>query len=205
MRHFLGYKSTGEIATIETFGPGGWPTSCGSCEGGCDPMTNINCVYPPAVDLKNKRANRNPEIVGYVLYDCPCSSSNPVCQPGCYNNFMSTHYVDVETKTALSKPSVEMQIDAVAVADKDLVDKLPGTDVVLKLVGPDVPDGATATCSTKGPVDITPEGPDTFQLTFSGGVTNTKTLTTPAQGSKGRVFLGGKYVRFQGFTLRGWT
>ena len=204
MKHFLGYKADGTFGSIETYGPGGWPPC--TCSPNCTLLSNPNCSYPPVVHLRDSRAKNNPEILGYYLYDCPCPTTDPVCEASCYSTFYGTHFV--VNNLAVAKPSCMIHLDSgsgfAAVADGTTVDQTPGQTVTIKVVGALVPDLEDVNVGTSG-VDITPEGDDIFTLAFSGGESATKVLTTPGQGLKSTLSIGGKYIRPTTIYLRGWA
>lgn len=200
MKHFLGYRSNGTIASVETYSPGGWP-DCNCCED-CECLASPGCMMEACVSLRAKRADRNPDIVGYIAYDCPCPKTESICNLGCYNTFSAVNYVDVSTKTAKPKPTSVMQLDDIDVVADSTVSRPPGTAAEFKLVGPDIPDGSVVDVLTKGPADIT-EGPNQLQLTFTGGVTDSVTFYSPGQGVKVMVSVSGKFIRPRTFQFRG--
>lgn len=158
---------------------------------------------PAVKSLLLTRNTKNPEIVGYLPYDCPCSSDQKVCEFGHYNEYYVMNYVDVMSKTIKPKPTATILIDDVSVIDKQLVSKQPSSQCSFKLISDDTPDGTIVSVDTRGQVDII-DGPDEFKLTFNNGETESKTFIVPAQGMKAQILIyGGKFVRPQRFFLRG--
>jgi len=158
---------------------------------------------PAVASLRKRRSANNPEVVGFIAYDCPCSSALKRCDENHCSSWLADNYVDVDTKTWAAKPAITVQIDGSDTPPDTVVSKTPITTVAFKVVGSGVPDGATVTVNTKGPVDIT-DGPDEFELTFTDGQTDTVSLIVPGHGIKGRIVLHGKYSRPTLVYLRGW-
>jgi hypothetical protein len=111
--------------------------------------------------------------------------------------------MDMQTKLLVAKPLRNVLIDDVSVFHGETVTKEPGTQVVLKIVSADTPDGGVVRCTQKGVIDLTLE--DEWELLFEGGISETKILITPAQGTKGAVHIGGKLMRPMTFCLRGFA
>jgi hypothetical protein len=197
MRHFFGYDINGSLRSIETYGPAGWPKD--HC------LINPACNKAAVLSLKEDRAGKNPDIVGWVLFDCGCdvAAGRLVRDCKCVTNRFSNSYVDMTVKTLKPKPTRSVYIDGVLINDKDVVTKNPGAAIKLKIVSADMETGQIVECGQKGPVDVAPEA--TWQMTFSSGETEEKTLTAPAQGTKAVVFMAGTRVRPFMFTLRGFV
>ena len=202
MRHFIGYRADGTLAPLETYSPGGWPVC--QCREGCGCLADHTCMMDACVSLRTSRMNRNPDIVGFALYDCPCPSTEEICETGCFNTQFANHYIDIGTKSFVAKPAISMQIDNVGISNEEVVSRPPGNTCVFKLVGPDIPDGAEAYITTSNQVDIV-EGPNRFQLFFTNGSTPEVTLYAPSQGAKSRLTISGKYIRPQWLILRGFA
>ena len=103
----------------------------------------------------------------------------------------------------VKKPLRTVYVDDYAVSNNETITREPGTQVVLKIISTGMDDGVIARCTQKGQVDLTLD--DEWDLVFSGGVTDTKVLTTPAQGTKGIVGITGKMIRPLVFCLRGFA
>jgi len=192
MRHYFGYRADGTLASVETYS-GGWP------QGVC--MADLGCDHPTVTNLRAVRAQNNPEIVGFVAYDCDCPSDEETCD--CINDKFAGHCVNIETKQFVAKPTTAVFVGGTQVLHGETVTRPPGAAVKLKVVSPDSPDGATLSFATKGPVEISLESQIT--LTFTHGETQEITLVAPAQGSKGTAFITGKLARPFAFSLRGFA
>lgn len=201
MRHFLGYKSSGEIISVDSYLPGGWPSSCDMCQGNCKVLEDPDCRLPNAVSMRTKRAKSKPELIGWLAYDCPCSPSVKRCV-GCFNDFIAHHYVDVDNKKFVLKPATKMILSGREIKSRSVFDARPVTILKFKVVG-DAPDGAVVDVATGGVADITP-GENFTKLTFTGGETEELELIAPSHGLKGQCGIFGKYVVPQMFYLRGW-
>lgn len=197
MRHYFGYDIDGVLRSMETYGPTGWPSD--AC------MADPDCAAEAALSLRASRSNKNPEIIGWVLFDCCCDPSQGCCLRDCHciGDKFAESYVDVSTKTIKAKPMRTVYVDDVVVKSRDTITKSPGTVVTLKIVSANMPDGEKVKCVQKGVIDLALE--DEWELTFTGGETDTKTLTAPSQGTKGGVHLHGRYMRPHHFLLRGFA
>lgn len=197
MRHFFGYDINGALRSIETYGPAGWPTD--HC------LINPACNKAAVLSLKEDRAAKNPEVIGWVLFDCGCNagSGHLIRDCPCVAKKFANGYVDVATKTLKSKPQRSVYVDGALVNDRDTVSKPPGAVVRLKIVSADMENGQVAQCAQKGQIEIAAE--PSWEMTFNGGETEEKVLVAPAQGTKGSVFIGGIRVRPLMFQLRGFA
>ena len=196
MRHYFGYDINGALRSIENYGPAGWPANFR--------MDDPDCTADVVTSLRERRASKNPEIIGWVLFDCQCDASQGaiIADCKCCNSKFSTSYVDVQTKTLKTKPLRTVYIDSDVVNNGDIVTRAPGTVVTLK-VAASLPDGEIVHCVQTGQVDLTLD--DEWDLTFTNGVTDTKSLTAPAQGSRGAVAISGPRIRPMSFFLRGFA
>lgn len=196
MRHYFGYTITGELVTIEVYGPAGWPA--GKC------LANPDCNADAVTSLKASRAIKNPEVVGFIPYDCPCDGATKLIKDcKCIGRKFANSYVDVVNKTLVEKPARTVQVDGEAVEDKAVLLRPPGTILNLKVVAPGIPDGQTATFIQRGSVNLLDA--DELTLTFTGGESNTVTLLTPPAGLRGDLWLGGRMVRPFSMGVRGST
>jgi len=197
VRHYFGYDDNGELKAIEIYGPTGWPSD--QC------MADPNCRHKGVTSLRESRAKTAPSVIGWVLYDCPCDadSGHLVTNCVCFNKKFAESYVDTQMKLLISKPLRTVLIDNVPISHGEIVTRNPGTSVVLKIAAIGVPNGEKAHCTQKGIVDLTLD--DEWDLLFENNLSETKTLITPAQGSKGAVHIGGKLLRPMTFCLRGFA
>lgn len=203
MRHFFGYRADGVLGSMETYG-GGWP-HC-NCHPNCELLADPECRKESVVSLRTRRADRNPDIVGFILYDCPCPPEDKTCEQNCINQQMAHYYVDLATKSFVAKPVTNFHIDGQALVPDQKLDLVPGTPVNFKIVGPDVPDGETVRMGTLGQFDVFVEDLDPFiDLEFQGGETSVMQLHPPPQGAKVTLVITGKYVRPQRVCVRGWS
>lgn len=197
MRHYFGYDINGRLRSVEVYGPIGWPAD--KC------MADPSCVAEAVTSLREQRSGDAPEIINWVLYDCSCDpgQGHLLRDCKCFNTQFAEHTVDVQNKVMVPKPLRTVYIDDVVVGNRDIVTRAPGTAVVLKIVSAGMPDGEKALCTQGGAVDLTLD--DAWELTFSNGETDTKTLVAPSQGTKGGVGIGGKLMRPLIFYLRGFA
>lgn len=202
MRHYYGYKSDGTIGSIEVYG-GGWPVCM--CREGCKCLADPSCKMPACVSLRARRAKVNPDIIGFVLYDCPCKKEDHKHCIGCLNEFPANSYVDVQTGEAITKPLMTVQLDGQVVEHNSVNSAPPGSKKFLTIVCPEVPDGAIVNFSVgSGGADIT-AGPNEFTETVVGGTIPSVELVAPGQGAKGAIVVYGKYIRPRQIILRGWA
>lgn len=204
MRHFMGYNADGVIASLESYSPGGWPSICENCTGGCEGLADTACKNPSVVSLRTKRADKNPEIVGFIAYDCPCPSTAFGCEGNHQNDWTNLHYVDVATGEWVKKPGVSLTLDGQPVAGEDeLINKEPGTTSIFKIIAPSVPDGENLVLGTFGPFDIV-DGPDLMTVEINNGESEDITFYAPAHGIKVMVGVSGKWTPVKRFQFRGW-
>lgn len=197
MRHFFGYDVNGTLRSVETYGPAGWPTD--HC------LINPDCVKQAVTSLKEERGANSPDVVGWVLFDCPCNPADGHllrdCQ--CISSKFSSSYVDMTTKTLRAKPQRSVYLDGILVNDREVVTRTPGAQVRLKIVAADMENGQTVQCMQHGQVEVAPE--TSWEMTFSNGTTEEKILIAPSQGTKGTVYLAGSRVKPLMFQLRGFA
>ena len=197
MRHYFGYDLDGNLRSYESYGPAGWPTSHCLEDGECDEAA--------VSSLREMRNKQNPEIVNWVLYDCPCdpAQGDLLRNCKCAGPKIAESYVDTNARVIRPKPIRTVVVDGQVVADREVVTAAPGTSVDFKVVCHGLPDGEKVKCVQKGSVDITVE--DEWEMTIANGETETKTLVAPAQGTKGYIMIGGTRVRPLTFGLRGFV
>jgi len=195
VRHYFGYDTNGVLRSVEVYGPAGWPSS--HC------VEDPDCQEDAVTSLREGRANNAPDVIDWVLFDCSCDPAQGALLKDCvcYNAEFAESYVNTQTKTLVKKPLRTVQLDNKTISNNETITHPPGTKVVLKIISTGMPDGETAHCTQKGAVDLTLD--DEWDLTFEGGVTDAKTLTAPAQGTKGVVAISGKMMRPITFCLRG--
>jgi hypothetical protein len=197
MRHYYGYDVNGTLRTVEVYGPAGWPAE--QC------LEDPDCIDPSVTSLRESRAKTAPEVIAWVLFDCQCDASQGalVNDCVCFNTKMAESYVDTVSKTLVNKPLRTVYVDDVEINSGDIVTRDPGTQISFKITSQGMPDGNKARCSQKGLVDLTLE--DEWEMIFAGGRTALKTLTTPAQGTRGGVGISGDLLRPFIFFLRGFA
>ena len=197
MRHYFGYDIDGGLRSYESYGPAGWPTN--AC------LADPACVAKSVTSLRESRTGTAPDIINWVLFDCPCDPGQGALLKDCKcaSNRFGESYVDVSTKTLRPKPTRTVMIDGNPVDLNSTITKNPGETVVLKVVSAGMPDGAKIHCAQKGMADIALE-PE-WDLLVSNGESDTKVLTAPAQGTKGVVIMSGRLFRGFSFQLRGFA
>jgi len=195
MRHYFGYDINGHLKTIEMYGPSGWPLD--------QRMDDANCEHKGVTSLRASRVTTAPNVVGWVLYDCPCSPNSSCRDCKCINTKFATSFVDAGTKALVDKPLRTILVDNQPVDNEAVITRDPGATVVFKVSSPTMPDGEKALCIQRGSVDIALE--DEWYLTFTNGMSEAKTLIAPAQGTRGVVHIGGGKVRPLAFFLRGFA
>lgn len=195
VRHYFGYDIEGRLSSVETYGPAGWPNDL------C--MEDPNCDAASVTTLRERRAANEPHIINWVVFDCPCSPANGdlLRDCVCFNEKFAGSYVNTETGILVSKPAVGVYVDDVLIEFDEVVTRDPGTQVSFKLVSAFMPDQEVVTVHQRGTVDVALE--DQWDLTFVNGETASSSLTAPAQGSRGAVFIAGKMIRPFRFFLRG--
>src|SRR3990172_10606011 len=124
VRHYIWYGRDGSI--------GGHMQRQGGFPGGCDPSDPAT-TDPIAVGLR-ARHTAEPDYAGIVAYDCACPCEG-FC--ACCSNRPGDSRVDGGVVTAM--PSMQWSVDGVLTAphavDAPGIDKTPGADVNVKLVG----------------------------------------------------------------------
>lgn len=197
MRHYFGYDINGNLRSYEANGPVGWPP--GQC------LADTECQAIAVTSLRNSRAITDPDIIGWVPFDCSCNVANgeTIRDCKCVDSKFAESYVDVPTKTLRSKPLRSVYIDDVLIADQDVITRAPGTPVRLKVASEGAENGSTVVCAQRGPAEVALE--TTWEMTFLAGVTEEKVLIAPAQGSRGAVVMAGARVRPFRFFLRGFA
>lgn len=197
MRHYFGYTINGQLRSVETYGPAGWPAE--KC------MEDPDCLEAAVTSLRKSRAKNAPDVINWVLYDCPCDPGQGAILRDCvcFNAKFSENYVDTVSKAMVPKPMQTILVDDVVIVSGDVITRDPGTILTFKVVSVGMLDGAKVTCNQKGSIDITLD--DEWELTFSGGETETTNLTAPAQGSKGYVSISGLRMRPLSFCVRGFA
>lgn len=197
MRHYFGYDINGQLRSLEIYGPTGWPTD--QC------MEDPDCADASVTSLREARAKNAPDIINWVLYNCPCDAGQGdlVKDCVCFNSKFSESVVDVPNKTLIAKPLRTVFLDDVAIENEGEVFKTPGSTVVLKIFSAAMPDGEKATCVQRGIVNMTIE--DEWELSFQNGMSETKALIVPPEGIKGIVAIGGRLMRPIAFLVRGHT
>lgn len=189
MRHYLGYRANGSFASVHTF-QGGWPLERDLC--------NADTTDEVTKKLRDGMLAEG-EVVGFVCIDCACASEVGSC--GCAGAEFAKNYVKDGVLT-LRPTTTKIQLDGADVTDKARIARAPGTKVQFQLIAPDVPDGAKATVSIhKAILNLESQ----HELTITGGVSGTIELTAPAQGTEGRVLIGGIEVSVLMFDLVGFA
>ncbi len=197
MRHYFGYDVNGTLRSLESYGPAGWPAE--KC------MEDPTCLEAAVTSLRASRAKSAPDVIDWVLYDCTCDAGQGALLRDCicFNTKFNESYVDTQTKAMVPKPIQTVLIDDVAVVNGEVITRDPGTVLTLKIVSVGMLDGEKVLCTQTGVIDLTLD--DQWELTISGGETETKTLVVPAQGSKGSVAINGKRIRSMMFCVRGFA
>jgi hypothetical protein len=176
MRHFFGYRANGALGSVHTY-HGGWPLDM-----------DLRDPNSPSELVRKQRARfaeHNPDIVGFLAFDCSCDHAQGVCE--CVSAAHATMYA--KNGELVAKPTTTvMKVDGVTVSDGERLIRPPGTKVQFHLECPDVPDGQEVNIFIKGAI-LHPDLPE--HLSVSGGKTASLEITAPAQGSFGQFFLGG--------------
>jgi len=186
MRHFFGHDASGALVHTVS-GRGGVPADCD--------LTDPDSGHPLAVfDVENRGTN----VVGMVLYVCPCDAGDPGCE--CASAPPREQYVLAGALTAKLVPTVK--VDGVSVADGDVVVKTPSS-VVSLTVEAALADGEEVAAWSDTAVYAT--APARIPLAFTSGVSAGLDLTAPAQGIDGVVRVVGTKTTPFSFKLRGFA
>ena len=93
MRHYFGYDIDGNLRSLETYGPVGWPAEF------C--MEDPECLADSVTSLRESRLKNAPEIINWVVFDCPCDpgQGDLLKNCTCVNIKFAESYVDTAAKT----------------------------------------------------------------------------------------------------------
>ena len=196
MKHFLGHRADGGLASIETF-HGGWP-DCSCADPDCPGLASPQCTDERVVSLKASQMEHNPEIVGWIAVVCPCSGDGGTCS--CAGKAMGANRV--VDGALVAKYPVTVTLDGVEIESDVLLSRPPNSILKLKITSP-APDGTKLICRSGGNFDICEE--TRFELAFVGGEAPELTLVTPSQGGKGDFAFGSYFAQTFRLTLRGWS
>lgn len=191
MRHWLWYKTSGEIGGEALIG-GGWDNSFDFNDSGT--------LDPTALNSYNYLSSL-PGFSGFIAYDCVCDPVIVWCQH-------ATEQVAncrVAGDTLEEKPDYVLLVDGVTIDSLTITDKTPATTVTLQLSGA-LPDDTIIEAINLGNTHLLQTSPTL--LTFSGGVTNTINLVTPSQGIVGKIGVlppNREAAKIKQVNLRGWT
>lgn len=191
MKHFFLVNHDGEIFGAARM-DGGFP--------GEQDLSDPTNQHPVTI-AHRKLAADDKQFSHYVGYECPCSPEVKTCS--CISEQRNILYVN-DGGHLVSKPALTVLVDGVAAPlayPPDPITNTPMTQVKVRLVAPDIPDGHQVTAMGRGPASIIAK--DTT-LTFYGGQTPEITLITPAHGMLGWVFGKSKLVRPFRVQLKGW-
>lgn len=197
MRHYFGYDVDGTLVSVETYGPAGWPSNL------C--LEDPECQEDSVVSLRERRAQVAPELIDWVVFDCPCdpAQGDLLRNCNCVGPKFAESYVNTQNRSLVAKPLRSVYVDDVLIHNGDIITKDPGTIVTMKVVVSQVPDGTKVHCIQRGAVDLTLE--DEWDLIVENGTTGTKDLIAPAQGTKGVVAVSGPMIRPMTFCVRGFA
>jgi len=198
MRHFFGYLSDGALTSMETYNPGGWPIC--DCSPGCPGLSNPDCKNSLSTSLRKSRAVSRPDIVGYVLYDCPCPPEMGQCDSHVSVVYGASMVVDGEL---VDKPMTTHYINGEPIEADQVLSRPPGTELEYMIAAPGIPDGTKVICFQGTATWVAPE-PE-WEMVFTDGQTPTKTLIVPAQGALGIVTAAGSLARGIRFKVLGWA
>lgn len=202
MRYFLGYDASGKFVTLEIYNPDGFPLDC-----------DLDCDHPTheyAVMLKNMRAEANPEVIGFVAYECGHSSGqiNGIL-PACRKFHCS--YFDIEEGIIKDKPQIELHLNGVkklticdtCVGEVQEIRAEPNQIAKLKFVSNEIPDGASIHLDGSISAILSLDEP-VQNLVFIDGETPEVDYLVPMTGMASSLELSGKWCTNIGVMIRGW-
>jgi len=185
MRQYFGYKEDGTLYSMEMVG-GGFPVECD--------LENPDSKHPHAVWIRKEREKSDPEIIGFICYDCQCPQGGPGCDCHVKKKFNS---LAVDNKL-VEKSDLGVLVDGKEIAYKNgeaTVYKNPGEKLILKLTG-NTDDSIVM--SMVGSISVYKLFPDIVSLSMTGGITEGLTLVAPGQGLTGTVvFNSAKFKRLK--------
>lgn len=190
MRHYLWYRTDGELGNAETRSKG-WPAHA-------DPR-DPNTTDPTAQWLRGRRPAAEPDFGGFVAYDCDCDPSVVSCR--CPYTMLMTHYFDGQSLIEKPVSSVEVDGRPVTGINTDINDCVPGSPVSC-VIRAEVEDGHQLLVSNVDAPFKLLDAPVT--VTFTGGVSSPIVVTAPPQGVAGAFQGKSKYVRYFCVIIRGW-
>ena len=198
MRHWLWYKTDGEIGGDITIG-GGWDTALDFDD---DASTDATVI--------DNRAGYTGKtgFSGFIAYDCPCPATDVWCEHPAKK--VNEGRVDTTGPTLEDKPVMQLQLDAVDIAHDSQTDKVPAATVTLAIdeaVASTIPDAVQVrVANIPGWAELLETSPQ--DVSFTSGSTPDVTLKAPAQGLVGAVSvkpLNPKNTVGQRVKVRGWT
>lgn len=186
MRHYFGYDARGNLVSTEMMA-GGFPKDCA--------LDEKICAHPIANQIKAIRAKENPEVVGFIAYDCECESGDSTATCPCVGVKRDRGRV-VEGKL-VDKPAPMVYIDgAIMVLNGDPIVKAPGSSLMLQFGLPGVETGEVVLVNASRSVTLTLALNNKTASTFT--VENGKTapikITMPAQGLSGCIMVLGETI-----------
>ena len=199
-RHYLWYDADGRILGISP-GHYGWET---------DDLTPLDPDAPGGSHAMNVReymldlpsaevATLGFGLIGGVESPCACELG---VECRCADDVYADYYVDTGGPTLVEKTALTILVDDVAHPTNNATPfaRAPGSLVTLKVQGA-LPDGTQLTLGREGAITAQSDP----VLTFTGGETNTVTLTAPGQGQVGGVVGISKLLRPVWVMLLGWA
>lgn len=184
MRYYFGHDSNGVLISTEA-------TTGGFSEE--HRLDNPVCGHP-LVDFHRKtRLDRNPEVVGFIGYDCPCDGDAPrVCGCACVNKKRLTGRV--KDGKLVDKPTPIMTLDGipVEVSEKPIVKK-PGARVLIAFqVSEEAENSILIVSGGKSQAQLSLCLPKNLAVTK--GITPTIELVVPAQGISSSLYVFGACI-----------
>jgi hypothetical protein len=185
---FVWADADGALRAVSSF--------CGDFDPACDP-DNPDTVHPYAQELRNEFITKQGLVACYAV-ECGCDpEEEPLCR--CGAEAVRDCYVNNGVLTA--KPAMTLKLAGQSIQSGVMQDRTPGSSAQFKIECA-VPDGHQIELLPYQAA-ITQSAPVT--LTFTNGVSNEVSVTTPAQGLVGGLAGMSKFLGNVILILRGWA
>lgn len=189
MRHFIWYKTSGELGGVESR-TGGWDDHVD--------ITDPNTSDSVAQLIRSHRPTSVDDFGGFAIYECDCPIQDSHC--ACPHELVSTHYY--ESNEFAPKPDRDIELNGAAANLYLPNDFTPGTTVSLTLRS-SVPDGHTLSIENISSLGGIIDGAQS--ISFTSGISSELNIDVPPQGVMGAITGSSNLIRDFRIIIRGWA